>query len=81
MEPLRADVERIRNSVTTRLNELVSQYDQRDEMEKTYRGNPQLMSQVELGVLEDQVVDWLLERAKIKDKKTSFGELMKFDSA
>ena len=35
-----------------------------------------MMAQVEAAVLEDQVVDFLLERAKPKDKILSFKEFM-----
>jgi trigger factor len=34
--------------------------------------------QMEAAVLEDQVVDWLLERARVTDKESSFKELMNF---
>jgi hypothetical protein len=33
---------------------------------------------MEAAVLEDQVVDWLLERARVTDKPSSFKEIMKF---
>ena len=32
---------------------------------QTYRSNPQIQRQMEAAVLEDQVVDWVLERAKV----------------
>ena len=41
--------------------------------------NKQLMSQLETSVLEEQVVDWLIERAEIKEKATPFKELMRPD--
>jgi len=43
---------------------------------KIYRNNPDLMSQIETSVLEDQVVDWLLERVQVEEKPVPFGELM-----
>jgi hypothetical protein len=33
---------------------------------------------MEAAVLEDQVVDWVLERARITDAPASFKELMNF---
>jgi trigger factor len=47
-------------------------------MLKAYRQNPDAMRQVENLVLEDQVVDYLLERAKVTDQKTTFKEVMNF---
>ena len=35
-----------------------------------------MMAQVEAAVLEDQVVDFLLERSKAKDKPLTFKEFM-----
>ena len=43
-----------------------------------YRSNPQLRRQMEASVLEDQVVDWVLERARVSDKASTFKELMNF---
>jgi FKBP-type peptidyl-prolyl cis-trans isomerase (trigger factor) len=36
------------------------------------------MRQIENLVLEDQVVDYLLARAKVTDQKTSFKDVMNF---
>jgi FKBP-type peptidyl-prolyl cis-trans isomerase (trigger factor) len=35
------------------------------------------MDQLEMEVMEAQVVDWLLEKAKISEKGISFKELMR----
>jgi trigger factor len=45
---------------------------------KAYRQNPEALRQVESMVLEDQVADYLLERAKVTDQPSSFKELMNF---
>jgi trigger factor len=46
------------------------------EMLKLYSGNRQFMDRVEMDVLEEQVVDWLLERAQVTDEATTFQALM-----
>ena len=38
--------------------------------------DPQIMSQFEPMVLEEQAVDWLVENGKVKTKKVSFKEFM-----
>ena len=43
-----------------------------------YRTNPQMRRQIEAAVLEDQVVDWLLERARVDRQTVHFKEIMKF---
>ena len=37
------------------------------------------MGQLETSVLEEQVVEWLIERAEVSDKAMAFKELMKPD--
>ena len=68
------------NAVVTsvRLNELAATYPDPDAILSAYRQNPDAMRQVESMVLEDQVVDYLLERAKVTDQPSTFKELMNF---
>jgi len=64
--------------VDARLGELAATYPDPDAILKAYRQNPDAMRQVESMVLEDQVVDYLLERAKVAEQPSSFKELMNF---
>ena len=65
-----------RDRVRAKVDEICAPYDQPEEIAKMYMQNPQLLSQVENVVLEEQVVDLLLDKAKVKGKKTSFDDLM-----
>jgi len=67
-----------RSRVEGRLAEMAATYPDPEPMLKAYRQNPEAMRQVENLVLEDQVVDYLLERAKVTDQKTTFKEVMNF---
>ena len=67
-----------RARVETRLNELAATYPDPDAILSAYRQNPDAMRQVESMVLEDQVVEYLLERAKVTDQPSTFKELMNF---
>jgi len=51
-------------------------YEQPAEVMQLYYGNPQLMDQVESSVLEEQVVDWVLEHAKVSPKAMKFQEVI-----
>ncbi len=62
--------------VQQKLQEVAESYGDPAAVIKIYRSNPDLMSQVETAVLEEQVVEWLLERANITEKPTEFKELM-----
>ena len=67
-----------RARVDARLGELAATYPDPDAILGAYRQNPDAMRQVENMVLEDQVVDYLLERAQVTDQPSSFKELMNF---
>jgi trigger factor len=67
-----------RTRVDVRLGELAATYPDPDAILSAYRQNPDAMRQVEGMVLEDQVVDYLLERAKVTDQPSTFKELMNF---
>jgi trigger factor len=62
--------------VERRVVELSAPYEKPDEAAQFYRSNRGMMAQVEAAVLEDQVVDFLLERARPKDKILSFKDFM-----
>ena len=73
-ENLKVDRERVQ----TRLADLVAAYPNPDEVRRAYLQNADAMRQIESSVLEDQVVDWVLGRAKITDRPVSFTELTGF---
>lgn len=66
--------------VDEKLVQLTQDYDDAENMIKMYRANAQAMGQVQNLVMEEQVVEWLLEKATVTDKKTTFKELMNLDA-
>jgi trigger factor len=71
---MKADRER----VLARVNALVEAYPNPEEARRAYLQNPEAMRQIESAVLEDQVVDFLLERARVTERPMSFSELTGF---
>jgi trigger factor len=67
-----------RERVEARLAEMAGSYPDPSSILKAYRQNADAMRQVENVVLEDQVVDYLLERAKVTDQPATFKEVMNF---
>jgi trigger factor len=65
-----------RSRVEQRIKELAAPYEKPDEAAQFYRGDRNLMAQVEASVLEDQVVDFLLSRARCTAKNVSFKDFM-----
>ena len=56
--------------------EQAATFEDPDEIIKWYQENPQARSAVENVVMEDQVVDLILEKAKVEDENLSFDELL-----
>ncbi|MCC5795392.1 MAG: trigger factor [Chromatiales bacterium] len=65
-----------RNQVLRRVDELSAGYEQPAQVRQLYLQNQDLMTQIEHAVLEDQVVDWLAEKAQLTGKPVAFRELM-----
>lgn len=67
-----------RSRVQERLDEIASSYPNSEEVRRAYLQSGDAMRQIESGVLEDQVIDWILERARVSERASSFGELTGF---
>jgi trigger factor len=66
-----------REKLKERVEQLCAGYENAEEMAATYMANPQIMSQIEPMVLEEQAVEWIVEHGKKKSKKVGFKEYMK----
>jgi trigger factor len=62
-----------------RLDEMVGAYGDAAALKRAYLQNADAMRQVESLALEDQVVDWILEHAKVHERPSTFKEVMNFD--
>ena len=71
-----AKIELDQARVRQRLMELAASYGRPEELIKLYTSNREMMGQIEAEVMEEQVVDWLIERAEATDQPSSFPELM-----
>jgi trigger factor len=70
LDPKRADA---------RLDEMVGAYGDGAGLKRAYQQNADAMRQVESLALEDQVVEWILARAKVRETVSSFKEVMNFE--
>ncbi|MCP5420686.1 MAG: trigger factor [Gammaproteobacteria bacterium] len=59
------------------LESLASTYEEPEEVIRWYEQHPKAMESVRAVAMEEQVVDWLLERAVVTEKVSSFDEIMK----
>lgn len=69
---LQAKPEQIRAAI----DEYAKSFEQPDEVVAWYYADPQRLNEPAAISTEENVVNWVLERAKVKDKKTTFDELM-----
>jgi len=67
--------------VQQKIEEFAQSYGSSEEVINWYNSNPQEKSKVENVVLEDQLVDWVLEKAKLNEVSMSFEEVMNTASA
>jgi len=62
----------------TRLNEtmrlIASTYEQPEQVIALYRNDPQLMQGLQNRVMEEQVIDWIAERAQHTEQAIGFQE-------
>jgi trigger factor len=69
---LKLDQQRLQEA----LQQIASGYEQPQQAIQYYLQNRELMRSLEVQVMEDQVTEWLAERAKVTDKPMSFDQLM-----
>jgi|TARA_B110000879_G_scaffold192338_1_gene258282 trigger factor len=75
VEKLTPDEDRVRE----RVNEIASTYDQPKEVVDYYYSQQELLSSVEAVVLEDQVTELVLSKAKVSEEALSYEEAIKPD--
>lgn len=70
---LEADAQTVRETI----EEMASTYQEPEEVINYYYSNEQQLSQIQNMVLEGQIVDFVLESAKVTDKSVSYDEAVK----
>jgi len=58
--------------VAQAIQKIASTFDEPEQIIKQYYDHPQYLQQIESMILEEQVVNWLLEKAEITEKYTDF---------
>ncbi|MCG8394914.1 MAG: trigger factor [Pseudomonadales bacterium] len=70
---IKADADKVK----ARVEEIAEQYEKPEEVVNWVYGNPQQLQQIEGAVLEDQVVDLVLDGAKVEEKAMSYQDAVK----
>lgn len=74
---IQVDQDRMR----TLVENIAAGYEDPEEVLKWYYGNQEAMASVQTLVLEEQVMDWILDQAKITEKPYTFEELIELRQA
>ncbi|MGB0133052.1 trigger factor [Dokdonella sp.] len=70
---IRIDMRRVSEA----LSAIASTYEEPQQVVELYSKDAQMMSGLQSRVLEDQVIDWIAQNAKVSEKKLSFSEVMR----
>lgn len=70
---LQLDATRLRET----MNLIASTYENPDQVIELYRNDPNLMRNLQNRVMEEQVMDWVAERADATERTISFAEVMR----
>ena len=62
--------------VESMLNEMAASYEDPSVLLEYYRTNQQAMQTIEAAVMEEMIVDYVLDKAKVSSKKMKFSEIM-----
>jgi trigger factor len=62
--------------LTAHIEEMAQSYEKPEEVKRWYFGDRQRMAEVEAVVIENNVTDFVLRQAQVKDKAVAFDELM-----
>lgn len=64
-----------------KIQEIASTYQEPEEVIQYYKNDPEQKAQLESLVLEDAVVDFVMDKAKVEEKKVSYEEAVKPDQS
>jgi len=62
--------------IKTHVEELASSYERPEDVKRWYLGDNRRMAEVEAVVVENNVTDFVLAKAKVSEKAVAFDELM-----
>jgi trigger factor len=74
----RAGIQPNATQVQARLDEIVAGFSDPDEARRQYLQNEAAIRQLQMSVMEDQAVDWLVQQAQVTDQPGSFKDIMNF---
>lgn len=74
---IQADDDRVKAVVEL----MASSYDDPEDVVKYYMDDPQKLSEIQMMVVEDMVVEWITDKIKVEKKPSTFSEVMNSNTA
>lgn len=71
-QSITADADKVRERIET----MAASYADSEQVVNYYYSNPEQLNQIEMAVVEDQVVDWLLENGQVSAVQSSYQEII-----
>lgn len=75
----KAEIKVEQDKVNAKIEDIAATYEDPQQVRDHYQNNPQMKSGIEALVMEEMVVDWIAEQAKVNEVSKGFDEVMKPD--
>jgi trigger factor len=75
----KAEIKVDQERVKAKIDDIAATYEDPQQVVNHYQSNPQAMSAIEALVMEEMVVDWIADQAKVTETQKGFDEIMKPD--
>jgi len=63
------------------IDDIASSYEDPEDVVKFYMNDQQKLSEIQMMVVEDSVVEWIYDKVKVTEKTSTFSEVMNSTSA
>ena len=73
----KAEIKVEKDRVKAKIDDIAATYEDPQQVISHYQNNPQMMSGIEALVMEEMVVDWITDQAKVTEVEKSFDDIMK----
>jgi trigger factor len=77
----KAEIKVDADRVKARIEDIAATYEDPQQVISHYQSNPQVMQGIEALVMEEMVVDWIVDQAKVTETEKSFDDIMKSEQA
>ena len=75
----KAEIKVEQDRVKAKIDEIAATYEDPQQVVDYYKSNAQAMSGIEALVMEEMVVDWIADQARVTEVEKSFDDIMKSD--